>query len=130
MVFVPLGCWYCVIRFFLALFPSTVPVDKKPGRAPLNSMRIVRFAYLTVVGILRFAGRAEGQAFHGGCDGLTGGWLVIQVANATLGEFNLQLRACRFAVPMVAMVFSILVAVADGVVRADPQGIRTTKLAK
>lgn len=112
MVFVPLGCWYCVIRFFLALFPSTVPVDKKPGRAPLNSMRIVRFAYLTVVGILRFAGRAEGQAFHGGCDGLTGGWLVIQVANATLGEFNLQLRACRFAVPMVAMVFSILVAVA------------------
>jgi hypothetical protein len=75
-------------------------------------MRIVRFVYLTVGGILRVAGRAEGQAFHGGCDGLTGGWLVIQVANATSGEFNMQLRVCRFAVLMVAMVFSILVAVA------------------
>ena len=59
-------------------------MDKEPGRAPLNSMRTVGFEYLTVGGILRVAGRAEGQAFHGGCDGLTGGWLVIQVTNATL----------------------------------------------
>ena len=68
-------------------------MDKEPGRARLNSMRSVGFEYLTVGGILRVVGRAKGQAFHGRCDGLTGGWKVIQVANATLEEFGIQLRS-------------------------------------
>ena len=87
-------------------------MDKEPGRAPLNSMRAVGFEYLTVGGILRVVGRAEGQAFRGRCDGLPRGWLLIQIANATFEEFGIQLRAYRFVIFMVAMVFSTLVVVA------------------
>ena len=87
-------------------------MDKEPGRAPLNSMRAVGFEYLTVGGILRVVGRAEGQAFRGRCDGLPRGWLLIQIANATFEEFGIELRDCRFVVLMAAMGFSILVVVA------------------
>ncbi|GEM_PF-2476097 len=73
-------------------------------------MRTLRFEYLTIGEILRVVGRAEGEAFRVHCDCLPDGWLVIQVANATLGEFCLQLWTYRFVVLMVAMVFSILVA--------------------
>jgi len=73
-------------------------------------MRTVLFEYLTMGEILRVVSRAEGQAFRAHCDCLPDGWLVIQVANATLEEFCLQLWTYRFVVLMVAMVFSILVA--------------------